>query len=203
MISLAMTQLVIWRVVQAPILLIPSFLIALAAMALEASRDVLRASRLARDLRESEQRLELAANAAGAGLWAWDSSSGSIWATQRARAILGLSPTGDIDPADVLKILDAADASELRARLESHGEHSMHFRVEAADGRVRWIAARGTVEPDATGKLTLVRGVLRDVTSSDRQRTMRPSCVASWRTRVGSQCSANSRPLWRMSSASR
>ena len=62
-------------------------------MALEVSRDVLRASRLARDLKESEQRLELAANAAGAGLWAWDSSSGRIWATQRARAILGLSQT--------------------------------------------------------------------------------------------------------------
>lgn len=164
MISLVMTQLVIWRVVQAPILLIPSFLLALGAMALEVSRDVLRASRLARDLRESEQRLELAANAAGAGLWAWDSSSGRIWATQRARVILGLPPTGDVDPADILKILDAADASELRARLERHGEHSMHFRILGSDGQVHWIAAHGTVEPDARGKLTLVRGVLRDVT---------------------------------------
>ena len=163
-ISLVMTQLVIWRVVQAPILLIPSFLLALGAMALEASRDVLRASRLARELRESEQRLELAANAAGAGLWAWDSSSGRIWATQRARAILGLPQTGDVDPAEVLKILDASDASELRARLERHGEHALHFRTVAPDGRVHWIAAQGTVEPDARGKLTLVRGVLRDVT---------------------------------------
>lgn len=42
--SLAMTQLVIWRVVQAPILLIPSFFLALGAMALEVSRHVLRAS---------------------------------------------------------------------------------------------------------------------------------------------------------------
>ena len=164
LISLAMTQLVIWRVVQAPILLIPSFLLALGAMALEASRDVLRASRLARDLRESEQRLELAANAAGAGLWAWDSTSGRIWATQRAREILGLPQSGDVDPADILKILDAADASELRAGIEHHGEHAMHFRIQAPDGQVHWIAAQGTVEPDARGKLTLVRGVLRDVT---------------------------------------
>ena len=163
-ISLVMTQLVIWRVVQAPILLIPSFLLALGAMALEASRDVLRASRLARELRESEQRLELAANAAGAGLWAWDSSSGRIWATQRARAILGLPQAGDVDPAEILKILDASDASELRARLERHGEHALHFRTVTPDGRVHWIAAQGTVEPDARGKLTLVRGVLRDVT---------------------------------------
>jgi two-component system, LuxR family, sensor kinase FixL len=163
-ISLVMAQLVIWRVVQAPILLIPSFFFALGAMALEASRDVLRASRLARDLRESEQRLELAANAAGAGLWAWDSSSGRIWATQRARAILGLPQTGDVDPANILQILDAADASELRAGIERHGERAMHFRILAPDGRVHWIEAQGTVEPDARGKLTLIRGVLRDVT---------------------------------------
>ena len=32
------------------------------------------------------------------------------------------------------------------------------------DGQVHWIAAQGTVEPDARGKLTLVRGVVRDVT---------------------------------------
>ena len=164
MISLAMAQLVIWGVVQAPILLIPSFLLALGAMALEASRDVLRASRLARDLRESEQRLELAANAAGAGLWAWDYSSGRIWATQRARTILGLPQSGDVAPADILKILDAADASELRAGIERHGEHAMHFRIQAPDGQVHWIEAQGTVEPDARGTVTLVRGVLRDVT---------------------------------------
>jgi two-component system sensor kinase FixL len=164
MISLVMTQLVIWRIVQAPILLIPSFLLALGAMALEVSRDVLRASRLAGDLRESEQRLELAANAAGAGLWAWDSASGRIWATQRTRAILGLSQTGDVDPANILKILDAADAAELRAGLERHGEHAMHFRIRTPDGQVRWVAAQGTVECDARGKPTLVRGVVRDVT---------------------------------------
>jgi two-component system, LuxR family, sensor kinase FixL len=164
LISLAMTQLVIWRVVQAPILLIPSFLLALGAMALEVSRNVLRASRLAHDLRESEQRLELAANAAGAGLWAWDSRSGRIWATHRARTILGLPQTSDLDPADILKVLDAADASELRAGIERHGEHAMHFRIMAPDGQMHWIEAHGTVEPDARGKLTLVRGVLRDVT---------------------------------------
>jgi PAS domain S-box-containing protein len=168
LISLAMTQLVIWRVVQAPILLIPSFLLALGAMALEASRDVLRASRLARELRESEQRLELAANAAGAGLWAWDSSSGRFWATQRTREILGLPQTGEVDSAEILKVLDAADASELRAGLERHSEHAMHFRILAPDGSVRWIAAQGTVEPDARGKPTLVRGVVRDVTQQRR-----------------------------------
>jgi two-component system sensor kinase FixL len=164
LISVTLTHLVIWRVMQAPILMIPPFLLALGAMALEASRDVLRASRLARDLRESEQRLELAASAAGAGLWAWDSSSGRIWATQRAREILGLPQTGNVDPGDILKILDAADASELRAGLAHHGEHAMHFRLQAPDGQVHWIEAQGTVEPDARGNVTLVRGVLRDVT---------------------------------------
>jgi PAS domain-containing protein len=92
-ISLAMTQLVIWEVRQMPILLIPPFLIALGAMMLEVSRNMLRASRLAHELHESEQRLQQAAKAAGAGLWSWDATSGRMWMTEQARAILGLPRT--------------------------------------------------------------------------------------------------------------
>ena len=43
-------------------------------------------------LRESEERLSLAADAAEAGLWAFDYSTGVFWVTGRARAIFGFSP---------------------------------------------------------------------------------------------------------------
>jgi signal transduction histidine kinase len=170
--SALISQLVIWRVAELPTLLVPPFFISLGAMALELSRDVLRASRLARDLRESEQRLELAANAAGAGLWAWESSSGRLWATDRAREILGARSDGDIDPTEVLERVDPDDAPELtaavRGALERGGEHAVHFRVVGPDRRARWIAAQGAVELDHRGKPTLVRGVVRDV-SQQRQ----------------------------------
>ena len=43
-------------------------------------------------LRESEERLALAADSAEAGLWILDYGTGCFWATDRARAIFGFSP---------------------------------------------------------------------------------------------------------------
>jgi signal transduction histidine kinase len=170
--SLLLSQVVIWRFAQLPILVIPPFVIAMGAMALEVSRDVLRASRLARDLRESEQRLKLAASGAGAGLWTWDSASMRVWATEQARAMLSLDQTADIVPADVLRVVDPADAHELRdaflAALKRGGEHALLFRVVTPEGTPRWIAAQGTVELGPNGEPTLVRGVVRDVTEHRR-----------------------------------
>jgi PAS domain S-box-containing protein len=170
--SLVLSQVVIWRIAQLPILVIPPFVIALGAMALEVSRDVLRAARLARDLRESEQRLTLAASGAGAGLWTWDSTSMRVWATEQARALLGLDRTVDITPADVMRVVDPADAHELndsfRAALKRGGEHALLFRVVTPEGTVRWIAAQGTVELGAGGEPKRVRGVVRDVTEQRR-----------------------------------
>jgi two-component system, LuxR family, sensor kinase FixL len=172
LLSWLLTQLVIWRSVELPILLVPPFLIALAAMSVEVSRDVVRAASLARDLRESEQRLELAANAAGTGLWTWDSSGTAVWATERTRAIMGLDPGADIHLADVLRIVDPLDVRELTAALEAAvrvgGPHAVQFRIVTADGTVRWIAAQGTVELGTSNPSVQVRGVARDVTQQHR-----------------------------------
>jgi PAS domain-containing protein len=43
-----------------------------AAMGYELSRDVLRAAELSDDLRDSEERTSLAAEAANLGMWVWD-----------------------------------------------------------------------------------------------------------------------------------
>jgi PAS domain S-box-containing protein len=172
LLSWVLTQLVIWRVAELPILLIPPFFIAVAAMALEVSRDVIRAARLARELRESEQRLELAANAAGAGLWAWDSSTARVWATERTRAIMSLDQSADVHFTDILRTVDPTDAAELTTALQTalghEGPHAVQFRILSPDGSTHWIAAQGTVEFDANGRVALVRGVVRDVTQQHR-----------------------------------
>jgi two-component system, LuxR family, sensor kinase FixL len=170
--SSLLTQLVIWRISHLPILLVPPFLIALTAMTIELSRDVLRASRLARDLRESERRLDLAASAAGAGLWAWDAATGRFWATERTRATLGLSQGSEILPSDLLRIVHVDDAAELKAALkhalEHGGAHTLQFRIAWPGGETRWIAVDGTVDLRETGEPDLLRGVMRDVTQQRR-----------------------------------
>jgi len=167
--SSLLTQIVIWRIVNLPILLVPPFAIALTAMAFELSRDVLHASRLARDLRESERRLDLAASAAGAGLWAWDAATGRVWATERARTTMGFEPNSDIDVTDVLRSAHSDDISEVKAALEHAlkrgGQHALQFRIASPTGSTRWVFMSGTVDLRNNGAPELVRGVVRDVTS--------------------------------------
>jgi PAS domain-containing protein len=83
-------QLAVWSNMHLPALISLPFLFLLAAMAYEMSRETIRASRLARELRESDGRLQYAATAAGLGLWSWDSLGNRVWATRRAQLLLGL-----------------------------------------------------------------------------------------------------------------
>jgi PAS domain S-box-containing protein len=166
------TQAVIWGLLHWPIVIAPAFSIMLTAMAFELSRDLLHATRLARDLRESERRLELAANAAGLGLWTWDAARKRIWATSNARAIFQLPTADPIAVGDVAPLIHPDDAARLRealrAALRADGEQAVQFRVFRADGSTRWILARGCAEPRTPGEPVLLRGVLRDVTDQKK-----------------------------------
>ena len=162
------TQLIIWGFLErTPTLTGPSFLIALAAMAFEMSRDTLRASGLAQELRESERSLELAASAAGVGLWSWNAVTNRLWATERARAILGLDAAGPVEIPRLASMIPGEDLKSIRelAKLPaaSGDELEVQFRVCGTGNSVRWIQARGRWEPDG-----LIRGVLRDVTDQLR-----------------------------------
>jgi PAS domain S-box-containing protein len=169
----AYAQAVIWQVVELPILVTPPFLIPLLAMSFELGRDSLRASRLARDLRESERRLELAAGAAELGLWEWDGRTSRVWATRQARNIFGLSDetAGDyqrwlacVHPDDVPRLL-----KEMGRALESGDEVATEFRIRSDGKKSRWVAARGRAERPRPDRPARVRGVLRDV--SEQRRT--------------------------------
>src|SRR5690606_13699683 len=52
--------------------------------------NVLARKRADQALRESEEHMQLAAEAANIGLWIWDIPQDTIWATDKARAIYGI-----------------------------------------------------------------------------------------------------------------
>jgi two-component system, LuxR family, sensor kinase FixL len=169
--SVANTQLVIWGVIRQPMMIAPAFLIPLLAMAFELSRDSIRAAGLARDLSESERRLDLAASSAGLGLCAWH-GNGEAWATPRARELIGLRPDDRIDIDRLAAIVHRDDVPGMRAALEQSlragGDCSGEFRIVLPDGTERWILARGCSAPAARGKGRTLRGVLRDVTEQKK-----------------------------------
>ncbi len=168
------SQFTILLGIHLPMLMSPPYLVMLGAMTLELSRDTLRASRLSRELKDSEARLDLAASAAGLGLWAWEPRQRQLWATSPARYLFGLKAEGRVDVATILARIHPDDFERVdrlwREGAASGDEVEVQFRVTSAEGAVRWIAAHGRAELDARGDLATIQGVLRDVTEQRRAR---------------------------------
>ena len=99
-------------------------------------------------LRESEERLALAADSAEAGLWTLDYGTGVFWATERARAIFGYSPDEVISMERFEASVHPDDWDLVRGAIERSARAGEPVDVEyrivfRGDGRVRWIASRG------------------------------------------------------------
>jgi len=174
LLSTVHTQIMIWGIAKLPVMIAIPFLLTLSGMAFELSRDILRAPRLARELGESRQRLDLAARAAGLGLWSWDIARNRIWATERARQLLGFSRDEKIDPKRWLERVHPDDQPLAQAAigraLERCQDYQAEYRVCIGDRPTTWISTRGRAEADARGRPVLVRGVVRDI--SERRRAL-------------------------------
>src|SRR6185503_2466002 len=109
-----------------------------AAMGYELSYDLLHAAQLARqlqasetELRETQERMELAANAAELGMWMWDIVSDEVWITDKGRTLFGFAPSEKLDfdrfrsrlhPDDGESVLQAVEKS-LRTGAEYESEY--------------------------------------------------------------------------------
>jgi two-component system sensor kinase FixL len=160
------TVLVLHQVIESPLLPSLAFVMMTVAMGYELSHDVLRASRLAHDLHESEQRLSLSASAAGIALWERNMRDNSLWLSSEGKSLFGMTGAVGTDfdelasrihPDDRQRVLD-----EVRRAMESCGEFEVEHRLKFADGNVRWISSSGAAEKD--GGAVVLRGVSLDIT---------------------------------------
>ena len=167
--------LVIWGIIDIPFFLCFAYSGIVAAMAYELSYDLLRAAQLARqlqareaDLRETEERMELAASAAELGMWMWDIVRDEIWITDKGRALFGFGASEKLDfdrfrsvlhPEDRQSVLQAVENT-----LHTGAEYEAEYRVVLPDGQLRWISGRGQVEFNGDGQPARVRGASVDIT---------------------------------------
>jgi two-component system sensor kinase FixL len=161
--------------VRSPYIVCFSSLGIMLAMGYELSLDVLRARELAiqlraseAELRESEQRMSLAAKAASLGMWAWDIARDEIWLSPTAHAFPGPGKPEQISFARYLSAVHPDDRDRFRESVERSRDEGIDFereyRVVWPDGEVRWIASQGAVERDAAGTALRMRGVSMDIT---------------------------------------
>jgi PAS domain S-box-containing protein len=120
-------------------------------------------------LRESEERMTLATQAASLGIWVRDLVRDEIWASDKWRELFGFEKSERLDVNRILQRLHPEDrdvvSKTLTKALAGEGSYETEYRVVLPDGRMRWIASRGSVEFDAIGKPVRIRGVSIDITA--------------------------------------
>ena len=127
-------------------------------------------------LRASEERVRLATDAAGLGIWVWDATNNSIsWENERVHQLFGMTPanepataeqfvTGFVHPDDSESFEQAMMfTATLGMRLQFEGRF-----VNREDGEVRWMELTGILRPGADGSPRRILGTAADIT--DRKR---------------------------------
>ena len=120
------------------------------------------------ELRESETRMNLAAEAANLGLWVWSIGRDEIWATVKCRVLFGFSPDERVSFADFAARVHPDDRARMeravRRALEKKMPYDVEYRVCLPGGITRWIGARGTAAGNGEGQATRMLGVCIDLT---------------------------------------
>lgn len=120
-------------------------------------------------LRQSAERLQLATEAAGVGVWdydivtntlVWDDSMYAIYGIDRA-AVSSLYQAwhNSVLPEDHQEL-----AAALQATIEQGASYTPCFRIRRGDGSLRYIQARARIYSDAAGKPVRLVGTNEDIT---------------------------------------
>lgn len=123
-----------------------------------------------RQLRESEQRLRLALDAAEQGSWEIDLASEKVIVSERVAAIFGVNTEHQLTTrAEWRSFVVAEDRpliqAAIAAALANDSAYRVDFRIcRPTDGAIRWVRSEGRLRrhfPDGDARLV---GVLRDIT---------------------------------------
>jgi PAS domain S-box-containing protein len=164
-----------WGIMATPLTVSLFYLVLVAAMAYELSYDLIRAAQLTRQLqaseaslREFEQRVTLAADAAQLGVWELDIPRKRIWMSDKVRELFQLPREGEVTYAEFEQRIHPEDRAARHRAIErairTQGAYEIEYRILLADGSARWMGGRGRCLPAGNGKPNRLLGVSMDIT---------------------------------------
>jgi two-component system, cell cycle sensor histidine kinase and response regulator CckA len=135
----------------------------------ELIRDIAERKHTEAALRESEQRLRVAIEAADLGLWDVDVPSETITCSARMREMFGFEQGNSPIELDLWKSRLASEDFEratiqMAQALAGDTEYDSEFRITRPDKSLRWIASRGRLLNDQDGASARLAGVAQDIT---------------------------------------
>ena len=122
-------------------------------------------------LRDREQMLSVAIDAAKMGTWDWDIGTNQVRWSERTRQILGVADGEPLSLEIFYAKLHPDDRTMVAARIEKsiHGEgigNEVQYRVVRPDGSIRWVSAIGRMLNEPSRDRSRLVGVIFDVTDS-------------------------------------
>ena len=121
-----------------------------------------------RALRDSEERMRLAAEAANIGLWDWNIPRDVIWASDRARALYGIPSDEPVNFQRFMACVHPEDRTQVddavRSAFRHGGEYRKEYRIVHPNGVVRWLHVIGSCHLDVGGQPARMRGASHDIT---------------------------------------
>jgi len=121
-----------------------------------------------RALREFEERVVLAAEAAHLGVWEMDTTTHDLWMSNGARTLFQFDSEIRLDHAMVQNRVHPEDRalrdSAIKHAIETQGQYEIEYRALLPDGTLRWLASRGRCVTGENGTGSRLIGVVIDIT---------------------------------------
>jgi PAS domain S-box-containing protein len=144
-------------------------------------------------LRLQEQRLQLATQVAGVGIWDRDMVTEVVLWEEQMYRLRGLAADDPRTPREIdEQIMSSLALAERRQRIQRHLEDSepyaYEFEVRWPDGSTRWLTSTGSAVRDDTGRPVRMVGLNWDVTERRRvEAAMRDAEAAERASRAKSE----------------
>ena len=118
-------------------------------------------------LRESEERLRLATNAAESGLWDMEVDTNDVWVTPKTRELFDFEQDEKLNYDSFLNRIHPEDRERVDQAVEQAVQSGknllIEYRIVLADDSIRWIAACGRRYHGSFGESDRLMGVTIDI----------------------------------------
>ena len=147
----------------------PTTLVSLARAARRARLRQYDARERLEDIREGQQRLEVALSAAHLGAWSIDLKTNELSVSAEGKAHYGRSPDQSFTYQEFRDVIHPDDRERVHgaisATLETGCDYDVQYRCLLPDQSPRWVQVNGRLERDSRGKSIRMVGVTQDVTA--------------------------------------